>query len=147
MISRSLIAPFKHVWSQDEALDRDHADFSHEEFVRTGDFKHLPVIEGRQLTIFELAQLTRRQREVVATLAQQDRLVEAAREALAYGLRGWSGWTDHDGSEVTPKFQGSDDEKRATKKTLDWIYDARLIGELGGRIIEASALRPKSGQE
>jgi hypothetical protein len=146
MITRSLIAPFKHVWSLDEALDTKHPSFDHAAFCKTGDFKHLPTHEGQTLTIFECAQLTRRQREAVATLITQDQPIIAAREAVAYGLRGWTGFLAADGSELQPKFKGSDNDRRADERTIDDIYDSRLIFELGSRIIEASKLHPKNGQ-
>lgn len=146
MITRSLLAPFKHVWSHDEALNKAHPDYSHDEFCKTGDFKFLPVHEGQSLTVFECAQLTRRQREVVATLVSQDQPIIAAREAVAFGLRGWTGFYAADGSELQPKFRGNDSDRRATEQTLDDIYDSRLIFELGSRIIEASKLHPKNGQ-
>lgn len=146
MIRRSLLASVKHVWSKDPALDREHADFSPDLFESTGDFKYLPKFAGQELTVFELAPLSRKQREMVAQLGRQDRTVEALREAVAFGLRGWARFIGDEGTEIEPRFHTAGGERRATEWTLDQLYDAGLFAELGARIVEISALNPRSGQ-
>jgi hypothetical protein len=147
MISRSLLASFKHVWDKDGALDTANPIYDHAEFVKTGDLKYVPVKEGERLTIFELAPLSRVQFQRVLGLRVQGDAIDAAALALAYGLRGVQNLHDENGNEVTVKRQTDDlGELRASKATLDAIYDMTLIAQLGTRIINESTLRPKNGQ-
>jgi hypothetical protein len=147
MISRSLLADFRHVWSEDPALDKSNENYSHEEFVRTGDFKHVPAKEGERLTIFILAPLTRVQFQRVQSVRAQGDVVNAAVMAVSYGLRGVQNFHDANGAEIEVKLQvDGEGERRVTSATLDAIYDIGLLAQLGARIISESTLRPKNGQ-
>jgi hypothetical protein len=147
MISRSLLATFRHVWDQDPALDRESPNFSFEAFVRTGDLSHVPAKEGQKLTIFELAPLSRRQFQEVIQLRTQERPIDAAMLAVAYGLRGVVNFYDASGQELQVHFlTDGDGTKRVSPATLDQLYDVALLGQLGTRIINESTLRPRNGQ-
>lgn len=147
MITRSLLAPFVHVWSQDDGIDRDHPSYSWDEFINTGDLAHLPVVEGGSLTVFHLAPLTRLQLQSCVQLVQQERLAEAATEATAFALKGVDNFQLGDGTMLEVKHQVQNGEKRATRATMDALHDLGLIIELGLRVIERSKLRPTRGQE
>lgn len=146
MIQRSLIADFRHVWSEDPALDKANPHFSHEEFMRTGDMKFVPAKEGEHLTIFGLAALSRKQFQRVKAINAMGDTVTSAVLALAYGLRSVQNFHLPDGSELVVNRQlDSEGEMRASEATLDALYDMALIAQLGTRIIRESTLRPKNG--
>lgn len=139
MITKSLIAKTKHVWSRDPALDTDHKDYDWAEFIKTGDMKYVPAKEGMTVAEFEIGPLTRMQFLRVWSLSD---LVQA-NEAVAYGLKGLTGYKV-EGVDVELEFQNADDGKRLNKATLDRIFEPLLFMELGMRIIELSRLSPLS---
>lgn len=139
MISRTLTGHRAHVWSMDPSIDRDHADYNWEEFLKDGEMKHLPVREGERLTVFRLAPLTRMQMMRVMEMDGMQRV----NEAVAFGLRGADNYTV-DGESVVLEFKHQGDERRVHEKSLNRVFDPMLFAELGSRILSISTLDPLS---
>lgn len=141
MLQRSFIQSTKYISSLDPAIDRDHPDFNWEDYRRTGEAKHLPLREGAQATVFELAPLTRKQ---MARVLGFERVLDQCTEAVACGLRQVSNFIV-DGQPLIVEHQGNDGERRVKSSVLDKLFDPVLFGELGTRIMEINRLVPTSG--
>lgn len=141
MITRTLTGRKSHVWSQDPAIDRDHPSFSWDAFLKDGDLKHLPKVEGQEYTLFEIGPLTRRQMMRVMSLSG----MEQVNEAVAFGLKDVKNYVA-DGQSVSLEHQNQGDEKRLNQRSLDRIFDPLLFTELGMRIIMLSQLDPLSSR-
>ena len=61
----ALTGDYKHVYSNDKALDVEREDFDHAKWVETGQEKFLPIKDGCKPVQFTLARLTSKQKRFV----------------------------------------------------------------------------------
>mgnify|MGYP001600189261 CR=1 FL=1 len=139
MIRRSFIAEVRHVWSSDEALDKDHPSFDWQAFVKTGDLAHVPAKENAQLAVFHLRPLSRQR--FLRVWGSGAEPLQMRHDAVAFGLRRVTGF-EVDGRAVELEFQSVDGEERVTPRVLDQLFDPMLFLELGERILELSRISP-----
>lgn len=142
MIIRSFVHPSKHVWSEDPSLDKQSANYDWAEFLRTGDLKYAPAVEGGKLTVFSVKPLSRKQFTRVFSLPHGS--LEQCSEAVAFGLKGIENY-QVDGSPVEIKFSKVDGEERVHDEVLNRIFEPLLFIELGLRVMELSRLDPQKG--
>lgn len=154
MISRSLLTPFVHVWSEDPDLDHEHKDFAKawKTFLESQDPAVLPVVTGGKLTTFRLAPLNRRQFQECSQLVRRKKdepedYSDAATRACAYALTSVENYTLPDGSTLdVERRKAANGESICTDATLDKLLYPDLIAELGMRALARSTLRPAKGQ-
>lgn len=147
MITRSLTATFKHIWTDDPDIDTAHPACNKRQYELTHDPKHLPPKEGQRLAIFELAPLSRSQFQRVMQLRTQERPIDSCVLAVSYSLRSVSGFFDANGQEFEVKhITDGNGDRVVSPQSLDTIYDMALLSQLGTRAINESTLRPKNAQ-
>jgi hypothetical protein len=132
----------KHVWSEDPSLDKENSAFDWPEFLRTGDLKYCPAVEGGKLTVFEIRPLSRKQFSKVFNMPHGS--LEQCNEAVAFGLRAVRDF-QVDQQPVEIKHTKVDGEERCTESSLNAIFEPLLFVELGLRIMELSRLHPQNG--
>jgi hypothetical protein len=109
-------------------------------YIAKPDHTTLRLKPGAQLTIFELAPLSRQARTLVEQYPDE-RHKERNQEAVAYGLRSVKNCTLPSGEPVELE---RDKSGRLTKATMDALYEAGIstdvFDELAARIISDSRL-------
>ena len=125
----------------DEAVDREHADYDWSQFKRTGELKHVPVKPGGTLTIFYIEPLSARAYERVMNLREQP--TSMAWEAVALGLVGSENYkVGNPPIEATWKRHQSSGLDRLTEECFKRNFRPSVYYELSGRIMEISSLDP-----
>jgi len=82
----SASAPYPHIWSKDASLDTEADDFDHEQWVKTGDAKHIPVKNGVNPVEFTLKHLSTKELDAVKDTVQQYGPFAARRLAVRMAL-------------------------------------------------------------
>jgi hypothetical protein len=143
---RSLTQTFKHVWSDDPALDKDALDADvYAAFLDDGDASKLPVRPGCELMVFECKPLSAKARHRVLDV-WQTKPASAYLEAVQLSIVGWTGFAGVSGTMPAPKMQQIGNAQMLHDDAVEEINDPLLINELGMRILNWSALRPTSGR-
>lgn len=126
----------EHICPFDDALDTKHPDYSYEEYLKTGDRKHLPLREGAVPAVFKLRPLTR------AQFMSMMRLEDAERpgEAIAYGLVSVSGLRrEGDDHDILVKHTRTSLGERLDKDSLNELFAPEVFGDVGMRIFALSS--------
>jgi hypothetical protein len=142
MITRSLLAPVEHVWSQDPALDAtdtQRLDDALAEARKTGSITGLPLREGERPSVFVLRRLSR---AAWLRIGRMPSGFEQDSETVALGLVDLRDYTVDRVPVRVELADGGDGLKRVKNDTLDAIYDPFLFRELAERVLEVSRLDP-----
>lgn len=131
----------EYIYSEDPALDPEHADFNAKKFLDSFDRKYLPVKDGVTPTVFKIRRLTRKRFMAIAGMAPTER----ANATVAYGVVGIDNFMLKSGSYLIPEFSGSGVDQHLTAATLDAMFDGGLFAELMNIIMAASGLDPLCG--
>lgn len=127
MLSYSSVSAVPFVYDGDPAIDKDSPAYSREQFEKTGDLAHLPLVAGSTARIFRVKRLSRRQFFRVMSL----QLTEQVQEAVAYGL------VSMEPSDADLKRKASDTGERLTDASLDKLFDLgpQVMIALGSYIV------------
>lgn len=141
MITVPLSSARNVVLEDDEAIDREHADYDWAQFKRTGDLKHCPCKPGGQLTTFRIEPLSARAYEQVMNL--RDKPTSMAWEAVSLGLVS----SEHYKVGTPPmdavwKRTPVSGMERLTEECFKRNFRPAVYYELSGRIMEISSLDP-----
>lgn len=147
----SLAKPYTHVFSQDPAIDQDHEDFDHEQWVKTGDPKYHPMKNGVNAVEFKIRHLSEHERALVYDMQQSAHggQLSGATMMVRMAITGWSNMRDtstgdeiESGQVLEPSYGRpslDDDSFKVIRRA-----PAELFGELVDRITQATFGDPTS---
>jgi hypothetical protein len=139
-LQRDLTQHYDHVWTSDPAIDKEHANFDADEYLKTGDMKFAPLRDGEKPTVFKIAPLSRKQ---WLDVTSRDGLTERLDAAVSYGLRSVEN-LEINGSPFQLEHEQSSKGSRVKQAYLDQIWDPELMTEIGAKVIQISKIDPLS---
>lgn len=152
---QNVTGTYTHVYSCDPSIDTESNKFDHEQFLRTGDEKFLPLKNGGKPVMFELKHLSGREKLALNTIFSVYEKEEASLmfyDIVALALKDMKEARLDTGEEVevTHVFDKRMKVQFADRKSVDLIGsvdNGRLLYELGNRVVKETFGDPLSSRE